>query len=273
MTELLSHRTLVTGIATNPERMVHRGAPLRSMLKFPLSVQLLETTRGYWLFDTGMSAHMQRLQRGFWSRAYKHVVPFDVPIGGTAKEQLSEIGIEASDINTVVLSHFHVDHIGALLDFPNAKIVGMRSGLDELTRIRGLSAARRGLFNVLLPDDVVDRFVPIDERPRVVLDWPGWSDVVAWRLSDDDDIIAIELPGHATGQVGLLLGGPQGVFHVADAAWTTRAIRDRVRPSQLTRIVHRDWREYLQTLDRLHSLWDTGPRILPCHCHERDRAH
>lgn len=268
MTHLISHRTLVTGTSKNPERMVHSNGPLRSMLAFPLSVQLIETSTGYWLFDTGMSDHMRRLQQGFWSRAYKYVVPYDTPPGASAKEQLAQLGIFPNDVSHIVLSHFHVDHIGALRDFPDATIVALSSGLHELQSIRGLNGARRGLFDVLLPDDVANRFDAIEDRPSTRLTWSGWSETNAWSLSSDDSIVAVELPGHATGQVGLLLDGPEGTFHVADAAWTSKAIQDNVAPSQITRLLHRDWDDYLRTLDRLHSLWETGPAIKPCHCHD-----
>lgn len=268
MTQLVSHRTLITGTSKNPERAVHHNGPVFSLLRFPISVQLIETSSGYWLFDTGVSDQMRRLQSGVWSRAYKYVVPFEMPAGTSAKDQVIAAGIDLADVTTVVLSHFHVDHIGALRDFPSASILGMPAGLHELQFGGRLNNARRGLFDQVLPDDVNARFRAIDDCRETTLEWPGWSEVRAWSLSDDDSIIAAELPGHATGQIGLLLGGPNGAFHVADAAWTSTAIRDRVRPNHITRLVHRDWHSYLQTLDRLHALWETGPTILPCHCHE-----
>ena len=38
------------------------------------------------------------------------------------KNQLQSFGIKTNDINHIIISHFHADHIGGLQDFPNAKI-------------------------------------------------------------------------------------------------------------------------------------------------------
>lgn len=264
MTDLVDHRVITTGVSRHPARSVDRQAGL-APISFPLSAVLLETTSGYWLLDTGVSSHMDRLRSGLWSRTYHLVVPFSCDDAGSAAQQIDRLGIGRENISRVVVSHFHADHIGGLRDFPNAEIVGSRSGLNQIRSIGGFNSARRALFDTLLPDDIEDRFVDLATFPPVELDWPGWRSTPAWRLSSDDSIVAVDLPGHATGQIGLLLGGPEGVFHVADAAWTTRTIVDNERPSRLTRIVHQDWHAYLGTIDRLHGLVG-GPELVPCHC-------
>lgn len=269
MSQLISHEVLVTGISRHPERSVQQDGRL-APIDFPISVVLLEMSSGYWLFDTGVGPQMERLKSGLLSRLYPIVVPYRTTAGGSAAAQLRERGIEPGDIERVVVSHFHADHIGGLRDFPNAEIVGHLSGLEQLYEARGVTAARMALFDVLLPDDVGTRFSDICGLPKAEVPWSGWKHVDAWSLTSDDSVIAVSLPGHARGQFGLLVNGPQGTFHVADAAWTTPAITRNLLPSQITRLVHDDWATYGATLGMLHDLSlrsiEERPTIVPCHC-------
>src|SRR5947209_4354206 len=74
------------------------------------------------LFDTGMGT----------SQAFG-------PTTGRQQKSLAEAGIKASDIDAVVLSHAHIDHIGGILGaddkplFPNAQYYIAQSDLDFWT--------------------------------------------------------------------------------------------------------------------------------------------
>lgn len=267
MTTVGAQRLLATGSSRHPERTVRRDGGLRP-IEFPSNVAVVETSDGYWLFDTGYAPRLDGLKATLWGRAYATIVPFELSSAGAAVDQLEALGVPAVDVTRVIVSHFHADHLAGLRDFPRATIVAHGDGLAEIQAKRGLSAARRALFRSLLPDDLAQRFVDVADLPPAGLDWEGWRDVPAWRLTSDDSVVAVALPGHARGQIGLLLGGPSGTFHVADAAWTTRSITENVRPSRLTRVVHDDWAAYLATLERLHHLHRAGPELIPCHCAE-----
>lgn len=265
---IISHRLLATGASRHPERTVRRDGRY-APIDFPSQVVLIETSDGYWLFDTGLAPRLSQLRAGLWGRAYNTVVPHRLAPQGSAVQQLDQLGISATDVTRIIVSHFHADHIAGLRDFPNAAIIGHGDGLAEVRSKRGVAAARRALFPSLLPDDVTDRFTDVADLPSATLEWAGWQRTPAWRLTPDDSVVAVALPGHARGQIGLLLGGPNGQFHVADAAWTTRSITHNVRPSRVTKLVHDNWTTYLETLERLHLLSEEGPDLIPCHCSER----
>ena len=269
MSKLISHHVLTTGMSRHPERSVHPGGPL-APIDFPISVVLLEMSTGYWIFDTGVGPQMRRLKSGLLSRLYPVVVPFSESPEGSAVEQLRTLGIDPTDIERVILSHFHADHIGGMRDFPSAEIVGHQLGLEQILGEQGVTAARHALFDVLLPDDIGSRFQDVRQMPSRSAEWDGWEDVESWQLSSDDSVVAISLPGHARGQFGLLLNGPLGVFHIADASWTSSAITENTMPSRITRLVHDDWTNYGRTLTRLHDLSSLPkrerPSIVPCHC-------
>ena len=158
MSQLISHQVLVTGISRHPELSVQKGGRF-SPIDFPISVVLLEMSSGYWLFDTGVGPQMQRLKSGVLSRLYPIVVPYSASVDGSAAQQLRDRGIDPSDVERVVVSHFHADHIGGLRDFPNAEIVGHLDGLEQLFTERGVTAARKALF----------ASVKTDPAPRTIL--------------------------------------------------------------------------------------------------------
>ena len=84
-----------------------------------------------------------------------------------------------------------------------------------------------------------DRRTPAGgERPgarRIVGDGPAWS--VFQRTLDlfgDGSLLALPLPGHAAGQIGLLVRtGPERSLLAADGCWLSESYRRRCMPSPL----------------------------------------
>ena len=85
-------------------------------------------------------------------------------------------------------------------------------------------------------------------------------------------MLAVELEGHAAGQIGLLLGGPLHPTHflVADACWTLHALQERRPPSRMVDLLlaNADTHPYRVTLDRLYRFARERQdvKIVPCHC-------
>jgi len=88
----------------------------------------------------------------------------------------------------------------------------------------------------------------------------------------DRTLIAVPLPGHAAGQIGLLFTDTQGhtYFLIADACWSSRAYRELIEPHPITQIIFDNMSEYRETLRKLHHLHQNHPeiRIVPAHCNE-----
>ena len=80
-----------------------------------------------------------------------------VPSPGVLVEMLSELGVEASDIPTVVITHVHDDHIGGLLDgsgqpaFPNARHVVQRADLEWQRALGRENDEERAIWELLAP--------------------------------------------------------------------------------------------------------------------------
>lgn len=271
----LDWRVLKVGHCRQIERLSCRTAPWRSC-NFPALVTLVtHPDRGHIVFDTGYSARFFATTRRFPERAYGIVTPVTLASGEALAEQLSASGIAPGDVRTIVVSHFHADHIAGLVDFPSAAIVCARDGANVIRSIGRWAGVRRGLLAGLLPSDFAQRATFVEDLPTIALAPDLLPFERGWDLFGDGRLVIIPLPGHADGQLGLLFTGADGrnVFLVADASWSTDAIRHNTPPMWIAhRLLHHS-ADYLPTLARLHQLQARNRDVLivPSHCRERQQ--
>jgi glyoxylase-like metal-dependent hydrolase (beta-lactamase superfamily II) len=261
------------GSCGHPEGMVLRGASWRPV-RFPSLFAVLRHERhGITLFDTGYTSRFQAETRPFPARVYRWLTPVTVDAGASAAEQLAEAGVDPAEVERIVLSHFHADHIAGARDFPRARFVATRAAYEAVTRPGALGQLLRGFLPGLLPDDFASR-ADLLEDSDLASDGP--IEVGGHDLFGDGSLRLVPLPGHAAGQIGALIrgGGGRRLFLVADAAWTTTAFRENRPPHPLAGVIMDESAVAARTLALLHELAARDPAldIVPSHCPARAAA-
>jgi glyoxylase-like metal-dependent hydrolase (beta-lactamase superfamily II) len=146
------------------------------------------------------------------------------PETGRLPQSLATVGVALDDIDLVVLSHGHADHIGQVL--PRAEYVMLRTEWNfwtaEATHAKLAAGALYGIQEVehILSAWVRQYLEPVRDRVRL--------------LDADTEvapgILVIPAPGHTPGHAAVLISsGRQQLLYVADAV---------VHPAQLA---HPEW--------------------------------
>ncbi len=255
-------------------RLACRAAPWGNC-EFPALVGLLRhPSHGAMLFDTGYSPHFFAATTQWPERAYALFAPVSLSPEEQLVAQLAHRGLGPSDIKTIIVSHFHGDHVAGLKDFPGAQFICSRFGWTSLQRLGRISGVRRGMVPALLPEDFSQRAQFIEDLRSTPLpdDLRPFESGV--DLLGDGSLLAVDLPGHAEGQFGLLFVDDRDdrrIFLVADGAWSMQAIRENALPMPIAAVLIGHTSTYPETLSRLHQLHTRAPEVvmISTHCTER----
>lgn len=258
------------GYCTHPEAVVVRDGQWKTT-NFPSLFALISHPEsGNILFDTGYSDRFFQETRHFPLRLYALTTPVYFQPEDSAVYQLKNQGIEPESVQYIIISHFHADHIGGLRDFPNARFVCFKSAYEAVKHRRGISALKAGFLSGLLPSDFEQRAIFVEDKKRISLPPQYTPFDTGFDLLGDGSLYAVELPGHATGQLGLFFidADHQSYFLIADACWLSRAYQEFVKPHPIANLIFSDRQEYVDTLSKIHQLYKLNPevKIIPTHC-------
>ncbi|HMQ34301.1 MAG TPA: MBL fold metallo-hydrolase [Chloroflexaceae bacterium] len=124
------------------------------------------------------------------------------PTTGYLAAHLRVLGVTPADIDTVILTHGHPDHIGGALDqggkpaFPNARYVMARAEWEFWAAEPDLASLRAGeLFTGMIKESARHNLPPIRRQLGLVQD----GDAIV------PGIRAVSAPGHTPGHLALLL--------------------------------------------------------------------
>jgi glyoxylase-like metal-dependent hydrolase (beta-lactamase superfamily II) len=267
----LEWRLYEAGHCTHPERATRAGGSLRAC-EFPALVSVLRhPVQGIVLFDTGYSRHFFHATRRFPERLYRMVTPVHLHEEAALSVQLQRDGVPASAVAWVVVSHLHGDHVGGLADFPHSRIALSREAWEDMQGRGRVGALSMGLLPELVDAQSRARLHWFEDLPAVALRGPFERFGSGYDLFGDGSLLLVALPGHAAGHYGLLFEDDRGpVFLIADASWSSQAIRDFMPPPALVTGWLGDTRAYRDTLAKLKALGEEAPqvRMVPSHCRE-----
>jgi glyoxylase-like metal-dependent hydrolase (beta-lactamase superfamily II) len=271
MPPILTLSLLFAGYCTQAERFLFRDGGQRTV-RFPATCALLEhPERGLLLYDTGYSERFFTETAHWPFGIYRKMTPVFLRPEETTAAQLRRLGVEPAEIESVILSHFHADHIAGVMDFPGARFRYFATAYQAVRGKRGLAALRAAYLPGLLPGDFEQRSDPVADSALEPLPADFSPFVTGVNLLGDGSLWGIPVPGHAAGQMALLVHTRTGwVLLAADALWHSRAYREAVLPNPLVRLIFDDWVDYCASFAAICELHRRHPdiRIIPTHCEE-----
>jgi len=164
-------------------------------------------------------------------------------------EALRRLGVDAESVETVVITHFHYDHVGNVGAFPRAQFIVPRKELDFWTG----SLARRFQFASHIEADEVARLEQLAADGRIRLT-DGTEEVL-------DGVTAISVGGHSPGQQVTTVVAAEGVVALASDAVHFYDELELERPFG----VIADLAEMYAAYDALKELADAGAAVVPGH--------
>ncbi|KAE9380697.1 Metallo-hydrolase/oxidoreductase [Stipitochalara longipes BDJ] len=150
-------------------------------------------------------------------------------------DSLRKGGVQPEEVDIVVLSHVHWDHIGTPSDFPTAKFVVGSGTLDLLANGGGYLYPKELFNHDELPFDRTYELPPVDTGSKTAAKqqtshkWeklPGFGlDVVDYF--NDGSVYIVDAPGHLFGHVNLLARAGEGrwVYLGGDCCHDVRILR------------------------------------------------
>ncbi|MEV7084469.1 MBL fold metallo-hydrolase [Streptomyces sp. NPDC093085] len=195
-------------------------------------VLAVETGGGVALVDTGYGTRDIADPAGRIG-AVRHLIRPVLDPAETALHQLAGLGFTARDVTDIVLTHFDLDHIGGLDDFPEARV--------HVTAAEA-SAARSPA--TLLERGRYDR-TRVPRGPRLVAHAPTgepWRGFAAARplTGTGEGIVLVPLPGHTRGHAAVAVdAGDHWVLHCGDAFYHPGTLDGASRVPRALRIQER----------------------------------
>jgi N-acyl homoserine lactone hydrolase len=169
----------------------------------PINVYVIEHADGLILFDTGQDrasvTDSTYFPGGVTGYLYHRLARVEVGEHDTLTAQLAGLGYAPADVDTAIVSHLHVDHIGGLRELTGARLLVSAAEWAELAKpapeLRGFLRShiqRPGLnWHQVSPEPTDDpALAPFTES----LDVMG-----------DGSLVLLPTPGHTAGSVSLLV--------------------------------------------------------------------
>ena len=264
---------LLSGVSMGPAAWIHReegrlaklhaigiGVSKSEMVEIPIVSFLVEHPgAGPVLIDTGLHPSCAIDLKQNFGRVGALAFPgLEMDPKQAVVNQLRDRGIEARDVELVVMTHLHIDHASAMSEFPNATFVFSISEWDAATDGRNWQHGYR-----------TRQFDHGFDYRTIDFEGDGASSSYATfgRSADllgDGSIRAVYTPGHTLGHtsVVLRLAGGREALVAGDAIYTRHALTTGHRPFRIE-----EEHLYGRSLKEIQLYAETNPDalIIPGH--------
>ncbi|KUM27108.1 MBL fold metallo-hydrolase [Mesorhizobium loti] len=246
------------------ERLILRGGGWQSVklrVRFGL---IFHPTAGPVLIDTGYTPEaLTGERRGRMLRLYGALLKPELNAAEQVLPVLKQFGLSPDDVRTVIVTHFHADHISGLSLFPKARFIASDAAWARVKARMPRQNLRHGVFAELFPDNFEARLDGLSARRPVEAHGsiPGGADIFG-----DGSVIAVDLPGHADGQFGLLFAGlDRPLLYAVDVQWLLTALTENRTPGFPATLIAEDAGTIEPISAMLRRFMTAGGEVMLCH--------
>lgn len=254
------------GYCTSQQHHAARSMPKKEIEFVATYAYIHHPKHGHILIDTGYTDRFYTETKRFPFSMYAKLTPVYIKKEEEAKSVLQHMGIAEKDVNYIIITHYHADHVAGLKDFPNATFISSKVAYEYVKNRKGIHAVRKAFLPGLLPDNFESRLRTIDfTDEQLIHDQLG-------RLVDvfeDGSILLCKMDGHAAGQIGALINSVKGeILMVADGAWLRENYINMDLPPPMVKLFFDSWKDFKDSLKRINLFHKANPKvaIIPCHC-------
>ena len=200
------------GIKTNPNERIWS----------PVSAYLIEHPKGLVLIDTGWHTDIRTNQEEYLGTIKNVIFDAKLPPGEAIHEQLDSRGIKPSDIDFLVLSHLHSDHVSGLKLVKNVKKIFVSD--IEWNDARQISNPNlKSMWEGIGIETF--SFLPSSFGPEKL----------AFDLFRDETVVFVNTPGHTNGLASTIIRSKEKfVLLCSDAGYEKKSWERMILPGKMT---------------------------------------
>lgn len=209
----------LTGAAHNLSRFYQLLFTQRWSEWMPIYCWLIEHPDGLILVDVGETA--QIYEEGYLPKGglYHKAVQTQIEAQEELPQQLAKIGFQPSDIQTVILTHMHGDHIGGLKHFEPATIYVAQTEYELANSKKGPD---NGYFSKNWPTWLQPQLITYKDGPE-----ENFS--TSQQITNDGKIVVVPTPGHSIGHQSVLVKQDQHTTFIAgDLTYNLDTLRKEI---------------------------------------------
>lgn len=247
-------------VAVRPTQTIGQGSGILKMINIfrsnqwteplPILAWAIEHPDGIILVDTGETS--KAAEPGYfpsWHPYFRNLREWVKPEEEIGL-QLKNIGINPSDVRSVIMTHLHTDHAGGLAHFPNTKILVHKRAYKEAQGLKGLLG---GFLNNRFPSWFKPELFELENNP--LGPFPQ-------SLRINNDIFIVSTFGHTKSHVSVIVKSENINYFIAgDSSYT----QENMLQGKVDGVSHND-KVALETLKNIKAFCESNPTIyLPSH--------